>query len=226
MDAFTGYPDGALELLASIGAHDREWFTAHKTQYHEQLLEPTKALVADLAPELHAGVSPGLQVVAKVNGSIAPITNDARFHAVPPYKDYVLLRFWEGPDKANSSMLFLRLSATGVGFGAGWRFAGSDVKRYRDAVAAAPGADLVAELEPLLRKPGAEIIGDELKRVPPGYDAENPARICCDASNWGSGGRNRCPERSAAPGSCPGAPAPSPDGRRSPMAARQRLTMP
>ncbi len=171
--SFTGFPPDALDLLARIGHNDRDWFTQHKQLYTADILEPTRALVADLAPELHDAVSPALQVVPKVNGSISPITNDARFHAVPPYKDYVLLRFWEGRDKASSSMLFMRISASGIGFGAGWRFAGSDVQRYRDAVAGPAGAELVNELATVRRTTGAAIIGDELKRVPAGYDPDH-----------------------------------------------------
>ena len=127
MDTFHGYPATALPLLEQIGANDRDFFLANKQQFTDEVLEPTRALIDALAPELHRDVSDSLQVVPKVNGSISPITNDVRFHPVPPYKDYLLLRFWEGPDKASSATVFLRLSNTGIGFGAGWRFAGSDV---------------------------------------------------------------------------------------------------
>lgn len=173
MDQFTGFPSDAFPLLDRIGAGDKEFFAAHKQRYHDEILEPARLLVATVAPALHGDMSPDLQVIPKVNGSISPITNDARFHAVPPYKDYVLLRFWEGPDKASGPTVFLRLAAEGIGFGAGRRFAGSDLTRYRDAVAGAPGVELVAALAPLQRLPGAQIIGDELKRVPAGYPPDH-----------------------------------------------------
>ena len=173
MDQFTGYPPEALSLLDQIGTGDRDFFASHKERYHLEVLEPTRLLVAALAPALHDEVSPDLQVIPKVNGSISPITNDARFHAVPPYKDYVLLRFWEGADKANSPTVFMRLASEGIGFGVGWRFAGSDLARYRAAVAGPFGAQLVAELQALEHQPDAEIIGDELKRVPAPYPPDH-----------------------------------------------------
>ena len=174
MDSFIGYPASALPLLDQIGSNDRDYFLAHKDQYTAEILDPTRGLVSALAPELHESVSDTLQAIPKVNGSISPITNDARFHAVPPYKDYLLLRFWEGPDKGNSATLFLRISSEGIGFGAGWRFAGSDVRRYREAVAGPAGAALEAELAEVLRHPGAHLIGDELKRVPAPFDPDHP----------------------------------------------------
>ena len=173
MDTFHGYPATALPLLEQIGANDRNFFLANKQQFTDEVLEPTRALIDALAPELHRDISDSLQVVPKVNGSISPITNDVRFHPVPPYKDYLLLRFWEGPDKASSATVFLRLSSTGIGFGAGWRFAGSDVGRYRQAVAGSQGAALQEALDELTRA-GAHLIGDELKRVPAPYDADHP----------------------------------------------------
>lgn len=171
---FTGYPIGALALLATIGSGDRDHFRAHRDEYTAHLLDPTRALVRDLAEPLQE-VSPGITAVPAVNGSISPINNDARFHAVPPYKDYLLLRFWEGEDKANSPTVFVRISPDGIGFGAGWRFAGGDVQRYRRAVAGPAGAELVAIVADLTSRTRGEIIGDELKRVPTGYDSDGPA---------------------------------------------------
>lgn len=174
MTQFTGYPDGALNLLTRIGAGDRDFFAANKDAYTQEILEPTRALVVGLAPILHQGVSEDLQVVDRVNGSISPITNDLRFHSGPPYKDYVLLRFWEGTDKAHSPMLFLRLGADGVGFGAGRRFAGSDLDGYRQAVARPAGAQLADLVAGLVSATGGEVIGPELKRVPAPFASDHP----------------------------------------------------
>ena len=169
---FTGYPTEAMPLLAEIGSGDRDRFRALRDEYNTQILDPTRDLVRDLAGPLQQ-ISPGINAVPAVNGSISPINNDARFHAVPPYKDYVLLRFWEGEDKANSPMLFLRIAPDGIGFGAGWRFAGNDVERYRRAVTGPAGDGLAEILAGLTGRVHGEVIGDQLKRVPAGHASDH-----------------------------------------------------
>lgn len=170
---FTGYPPEAIPLLSEIGGADRDRFRALREGYRTQILDPTRGFVRDLAGPLQQ-ISPGINAVPSVNGSISPINNDARFHSVPPYKDYVLLRFWEGADKVNSPMLFLRIAPDGIGFGAGWRFAGSDVERYRRAVAGPAGDSLARLLARLTERVQGEVVGDELKRVPSGHDGDHP----------------------------------------------------
>ncbi len=175
MTAFTGFPDDTWTLLPRIGSHDRRWLAEHRDTYRESVLEPARVLVAALADPLRAAVSPGLQAVPSVNGSIAPVINDARFATATECKDHVLLRFWEGDDKYSSSTLSLRLSANEIEFAAGRRFDASAIPDYRAAVAGPAGvalAGILAELR--TARPALRITEPELRRVPAGYDPEHP----------------------------------------------------
>lgn len=174
LTGFTGYPDGALPLLTRLGGVDPAGFALARLRYQAEIALPTKEFVHDLGAELRQRISDGIQAVASVHGSISPITNDLRFHARPPYKDHLVLRFWEGDDKRTAPTLFLRLQQDHVGFGSGISPDGPGLARYRDAVAADSGAELATALRRLQRRRGAELAGQELRRVPAGFDPDGP----------------------------------------------------
>ncbi len=172
MQHFAGYPDTALDLVAAIGAGDRDFFHAAHDRYREDILEPTRALVRDLAPSLPA-ISAGLRAVPSVNGSIAPVANDARFHPAAPYKDHVLLRFREEGATVHSPALLLRIGPAGIAFGAAWRPGPGALARYREAVAGPAGAVLSDVMADFLRRPRAALAGDQVRRVPAGFPADH-----------------------------------------------------
>lgn len=175
MTAFTGYPDDTWTLLPRIGSHDRSWLAEHRDDYRNAVLEPTRSLVAALVEPLHATVSPGLQIVAAVNGSIAPVVNDARFATAAQCKDHVLLRFWEGDDKFASSTLTVRLGAGDVEFAVGRKFAPHLVAGYRAAIAGDGGPELVRIVAHLRTARSDLWVSDpELRRIPAGADPDHP----------------------------------------------------
>mgnify|MGYP001281389322 CR=1 FL=1 len=97
--SFQGYSPDGLRLLSEIGAHDGAWFDRHRDRYQAEIVVPTKQLVNALGDALARDLSPDIVAQPRTNGSIAPINNDVRFaRDKPPYKDHVLLRFWEGAD--------------------------------------------------------------------------------------------------------------------------------
>ena len=174
MSGFGGYPPAGLDLLAELPDHDRAWFTARRADYERDLLAPTRDLVDQLGAALRDRVSPGLAAEPKVNGSIAPITNDLRFApGAAPYKDHLLLRFWEGTPKKAAPTLFVRLTRPEVGFATGASFA--DVARWRAAVAdEETGSRLVAALDRLGRDRDLRLTPEDLKRVPGPFPADHP----------------------------------------------------
>lgn len=175
---FAGYPAGALPLLATLGTCDQEWFAAHRSAYQALLAEPTKLLVTTLGKLLHESLSADLAAVPRVSGSIAPVATDRRFAAarnLPRYRDSVLLRFWEGADKATAATLALRITPQLVEFAASRSFAGALLPRYRSAVAGEDGAELRAGLATVRRRHRAHVDGRELKRVPSCYPTEHPS---------------------------------------------------
>jgi uncharacterized protein (TIGR02453 family) len=150
------------------------WFHANRDAYEALIVEPTKAFVADLGDLLRAEVSPGIVFVPKANGSIGPINNDLRFSKdKSPYKDHLLLRFWEGDAKKTAPTLFVRLSADEMGFATGAAF--TSVDRWRKLIADdATGEPLADALEVLAEGRDLDVAGAGLKRVPAPYPADHP----------------------------------------------------
>ncbi len=169
---FGGFSKQGLDLLAQLPGMDTTAFDARRKEYRTELAEPLKAFVSALGPVLREEVSPGIEFAAKTHGSIGPINNDVRFNPdASTYKDHVLLRFWEGADRKTAPTLYVRLTATEVGFACGAMFA--DVESWRRAVDA-DGEALGAALYALVAATGGTVVGQELKRVPAGYEASHP----------------------------------------------------
>jgi uncharacterized protein (DUF2461 family) len=169
---FAGFPADGLALLSELPAMDRPRFRAAGDRYAAGLQAPLRAFVQVLGVTLLDEVSPGLTHSAKTHGSISPINNDVRFNPnAATYKDHVLLRFWEGADKKTAPTLFVRLTATEVGFASGAVF--YDLARWREAVSA-HGDALALALGGLVTATGAGVVGEDLKRVPLGFPRDHP----------------------------------------------------
>lgn len=171
---FAGFPRAGLELLTRLGGADKPWFQAHRGEYDTGLASPAKAFVVAVGERLAHQVSPDVQAVPRTNGSIAPINNDLRFRPdAPPYKDHLLFRWWEGPDRKVAPTLFVRLSEASVGFATG--VALHDLDRWRDAVAdEVSGPALTTALAELAEGRDLDVVGAELKRVPAPHPPDHP----------------------------------------------------
>ncbi|MGI9659798.1 MAG: DUF2461 family protein, partial [Gaiellaceae bacterium] len=132
-DAFEGFPKEGLDLLHELGSQDKAWFDANRKTYDEKVVAPTKAFVEAIGTGLADGMAPAIVAQPKTNGSIAPINNDLRFSPdKPPYKDHLLLKFWEGENKKMAPTLHIRLSSEDVGFATGAML--PDLDRWRELI--------------------------------------------------------------------------------------------
>jgi uncharacterized protein (TIGR02453 family) len=169
---FTGYPAETLPFLAELARRDPAWFKANKKIYEAVVVMPTKALVVELGELLRAH-SPDIEAQPKTNGSIAPINNDLRFSPdASPYKDHIMLRFWEGTPKKTAPTLMVRMSPDGIGFATG--VVPADVGQWRELIDSARGAELAAGVAALAKTKKAEVVGEGLKKVPAPYPADHP----------------------------------------------------
>lgn len=170
--AFDGYSDDSIGFLAALPSRDPDWFKANKKDYERLIVAPTKALVVELGEQLREHV-PDIAAEPKTNGSIAPINNDLRFSPdKSPYKDNLMLRLWEGSPKKTAPTLFVRIAPDGVGFASG--VIPADLDRWRAAVAGDSGVELADGIAATVKATKAEVVGQELKRVPAPYDADHP----------------------------------------------------
>lgn len=173
-DGFVGFPQEGLDFLRRLGESDKTWFDANRTAYQSSVVGPTKAFVTAIGARLADGFAPGIVARPKANGSIAPINNDLRFSPdKPPYKDHLLLRFWEGADKKTAPTLFVRLSSDDVGFATGATL--PDLPRWRELIDDdISGGAFSAALGELGRGREFDLADEGYKRVPKPYPADHP----------------------------------------------------
>ncbi len=170
---FTGFPQTGLDFLTTLGTKNKTWFDANRSIYDSDVVPHAKAFVVELGELLADRISGGIEYAPKTNGSIAPINNDLRFTPdASPYKDHLMFKFWEGPDKKVSPMLWVRMSPTdGVGFASGIAFRSTD--RWREAIDE-QGESFAVDLDVLVGKTKADVVGEGLKKVPKPYAEDHP----------------------------------------------------
>jgi uncharacterized protein (TIGR02453 family) len=170
------FSEETIGFLRDLGENnDRPWFEANRERYENEYVGAAKALCERLKPRL-AELSPGLQVVPKVDGSILRIHRDTRFSSDKrPYKERFDLIFWKGAGKRQTSpALMLRYTPEKTYVASGLHsFDTKQVTRWRKAVIGPRGEGVPAMLE-ALEKGGYELGGKEYKRVPRGFDGSHP----------------------------------------------------
>jgi uncharacterized protein (TIGR02453 family) len=159
-------------FLADLEAHnDRDWFNANKARYEADVLEPALAFIEDFAPLLHQ-ISPHFRADARrVGGSLFRIYRDTRFSKdKTPYKTTAGIWFkHEAAKDVHAPGFYLHLAPGDVFAGGGiWHPDTKTLTRIRDAIVAEPDDWREATS-------GIELgMGEELKRVPSGYDKDHP----------------------------------------------------
>ncbi|MGH1492099.1 MAG: DUF2461 family protein [Acidimicrobiales bacterium] len=171
---FTGFPTEGLDFLEELGRRDKPWFDANRSVYNDHVVAPTKAFVVALGERLADGFAPGIVALPKTNGSIAPINNDLRFSPDKnPYKDHLMLRFWEGANKKTAPTLMLRIGADDIGYAIG--VALPSIDRWRELIDDdKTGSALADALAALGKRRSLDIAGQDYKKVPKPYPEDHP----------------------------------------------------
>jgi uncharacterized protein (TIGR02453 family) len=153
----------------------REWFADNKRRYQEDVQEPAVAFIADFAPLLRR-ISPNFRADARpIGGSLFRIHRDIRFSKdKTPYKTHVGIHFrHRSAGDAHAPGFYLHLEPRGVFAAAGmWRPDPPSQRAIRD--------NLVGDARGWKRATGPPfgdtyaLIGDSLKRPPPGFDKDHP----------------------------------------------------
>ncbi|MEM7332219.1 MAG: DUF2461 domain-containing protein [Chloroflexota bacterium] len=180
MSTFTGFPQDAFQFLAELEENnDKEWFGANKKRYEASVLAPTTAFIVAVGEQLQS-VVPNIRYDTKTNGSgsLMRIHRDTRFSKdKTPYKTNVSAMWWEGPGKKTVSPGFgFQMNQHGMGLMAGqFAFDKNQLARYREVVNEPKHGDaLNAVIGSIDSDPDYEILGEQYKKVPRGYDAEHP----------------------------------------------------
>jgi uncharacterized protein (TIGR02453 family) len=176
--AKTGYftRDG-LRFLEQLRDHnDKSWFDTNKARFEEGLREPGLRLVSDLAPVL-AKISKHFVAEAKPNGgSMSRIYRDTRFSKdKSPYKTALFFHFHHARGTGDAMPAFyfhVEPGASTVGGGI-WHPEAPALEKIRRAIVKSPaGWDKAKGRSEV----GAACTmgGEMLKKVPRGYDPEDP----------------------------------------------------
>jgi uncharacterized protein (TIGR02453 family) len=177
LDGFTGFPEG-VSTLKLIGGQTKQEFAAGRERWNTTLKQPAEALVEHLGRTLKAQVSPTIQAIAKTNGSLSPINRDLRFvtDKTRPYKDHLLLNFWDGVPKRNAPTLRVRISTDTIGFAAGAAFTAAALRRWRAAIVGPESVELLDLFRSLGSRRELRFDEPELKRAPAGYEPDGTDR--------------------------------------------------
>jgi uncharacterized protein (TIGR02453 family) len=171
---FEGFDPALQAFFAELGAHnEKAWFEAHRADYERLYAEPAKAFVQAIGPRL-AKLAPGVAAVPKIGGAIQRIHRDTRFGAdKTPYKTALIMRFAAGK---TSPAYMLRITPTGLGIAVGtFGFEPDQLARYRAAVSEAKAAKALRAVIAKGEKAGYALGEPHLKRVPRGFDPDDPS---------------------------------------------------
>ena len=168
--SFAGFDPDAIALLDRLPAMTVDEYAARKAELTAGVTKPGAALIAAVADRLDADLT------VMPRSSVSPLHRDLRFapDGAARYKDHLLLTTWEGSDKKTSPMFWVRVDATQVGFASGIGFTPAVRERWRETVGGVAGAVLAADLDDLTRERSAEVVGDQVKKVPAPFDADHP----------------------------------------------------
>jgi uncharacterized protein (TIGR02453 family) len=150
--------------------NDRDWFAANRERYETFVLEPALEFVAEFGPRLER-ISPHFEAIPKRSGgSLFRIHRDTRFSKdKSPYKTTAGLFFrHERAREVQAPGFYLHLAPGDCFAGAGiWHPDSTSLRRIREAIVAAPDEWTAATRD-------IELIGEQLKRPPAGFDRDHP----------------------------------------------------
>ncbi len=175
---FNGFPADMFQFVRELsGNNNRDWFTANKDRYKENVLAPMSAFIAEMDIRF-ARISECFICDPKPHGgSMFRIYRDVRFsHDKRPYKEHVACHFrHEAGKDAHAPGFYLHFEPGNVYFGGGiWHPPGPVLRKVRRAIA--DDGERWNELTraAAFRRRFGEVRGDSLKRPPQGFDAGHP----------------------------------------------------
>src|ERR1700682_1856663 len=182
---FRGFPPEAITFLRGLSRNNRrEWFQPRKHIYETKVKAAVAELVAALTFELRK-FAPGYLNDPKK--PIYRIYRDTRFSTdKTPYKTHIAARFpRRGLDTTAPSVFYISVSADEIGVGGGiYHPDPQSILTIRTYI-----PDHHREIRRVLEKRSlkqalGELQGDELRRLPKGFDPAHPAADLIRKKDW------------------------------------------
>ncbi|WP_304543366.1 DUF2461 domain-containing protein [Sulfurimonas microaerophilic] len=173
---FSGFSEKTLAFLESIRQNNnKEWFEAHKSEYTDLILNPSRAFVKEMGEHLMA-LEPTINFAPKINQSLFRIYRDTRRMGANklPIKHRIGIIFWQGNAKRlQSSSFYLHFSPDElfVAVGVRW-FEKPMLDAYRGYIKDDDKREELAEILETITAKGYSIIEKGYKRYPRGFDKE------------------------------------------------------
>ncbi|MEX1140088.1 MAG: DUF2461 domain-containing protein [Bacteroidota bacterium] len=173
---FDGFPKRGLTFLRQLKRNNRrDWFEKHKDEYEAFVKLPMQTLIAALQPHF-LSFAPEFEVNPK--RSIFRIYRDVRFSKdKKPYKTHVAAHFvLRGKPKGiEGSGYYLHIEPGEVFLGGGiYMPDGDQLKKIRKGIVGKPDEFLSIVKDPILKRTFGKLDGEQLRRVPRGYEPEHP----------------------------------------------------
>lgn len=167
---FPGFRSEAFDFLRQLAQNnERDWFKARKTTYDDEVLWPTKCLVADAARQM---ASLDLPLTGDPKHSLFRIYRDTRFSKnKQPYKTHAGAVLSRSGSRKDSGVVYIHVEPDKAFLAAGyWRPEASLLRAWRARLAEAPA--LFLNMAHTLDAAGLTLQhGDNtLKRMPRGYE--------------------------------------------------------
>lgn len=170
MAAFDSFSPEAHGFLRDLKANNtKDWFAANKSRYEEYLIGPGRQFANAMAVAL-------CNLTGHDHGSkIFRIHRDVRFSKdKTPYNAYLHMAFRPDGTADHPPTWFFGLSPDKLSLGCGvFQYEKEALAGFRSAMAGPRGAELI-QLTADLRAAGIRIAEPDLKRVPPGFDKDQP----------------------------------------------------
>jgi len=171
--SFTGFPPETLIFLAELSINnEKPWFEAHRSDYDNYVIEPSRDFVIALGKRLRE-LAPNIMADPRVNKSIFRIYRDTRFSKdKTPYKTHLALWFpvSQGGAKFDHPGYYFHLEPGNLMLGAGIHgFSKPLLKAYRDAVINPDQGPPLAQAIAVVTNKGYSIGEKTYKRIPRGY---------------------------------------------------------
>ncbi|MEM8770288.1 MAG: DUF2461 domain-containing protein [Pseudomonadota bacterium] len=173
---FDGLPADYFKFFAELKANNnREWFNDNKQRFRESVQEPLAAFVEVMAPRLKK-VSKHIVADPRLNGgSVFRIYKDVRFSKdKTPYKTHGAVQFRHALGKdAHAPGFYVHLDPEEIFYGGGvWQPPSPALLKIRETIRDKGAAWKKATAGAAFEKRFGALRGEQLKRPPRGFDAE------------------------------------------------------
>lgn len=162
---FDGFGKRAITFWPALEQNNsKDYFTAHRQTYEDDIREPMERLLADVAEDYGD------------NSKVFRPNRDVRFSKdKSPYKLHCGAVIGEGSGAAEPSVLYVQVSAAGIFSASGcYRMSRDQRQRFYAAVDEESSGEELRQLVADAERAGLQVGGSTLKTAPRGYRVDHP----------------------------------------------------